>query len=167
MSGLEFLRERKFRGEVFSKRCFLFGLLLVAGLVCSGMASVAEGKGRFHTRGGKALEGYDAVSYFTQGRAVRGNPSYKARWKGVEWLFSSAENRDKFLGSPERYAPQFGGYCAYGVAQGYTVRGDPQQWSVYGGRLYVNYNAGIKRQWEARKDGYIRQAKGKWPGVLQ
>ena len=156
-----------FRGMVLARRLGIFGVVLLAGFVFSGFSSVAEAKDSYHTRKGRALEGYDAVSYFTQARAVRGNPSYAARWGGVEWLFSNAKNRDTFLGSPERYAPQFGGYCAYGVSQGYTVRGDPEQWNVYRGRLYVNYNAGVKRQWEARKDSYIRQAQGRWPSVLQ
>ena len=156
-----------FRRMLATRRLRVCGLALCAGLVFSGFASEAEGKNPFHTRGGRALEGYDAVAYFTQARAVRGSPSHKARWGGVEWLFSSAENREIFLGSPERYAPQFGGYCAYGVAQGYTVRGDPKQWSVYRERLYVNYNANVKRQWAAKKESYIMQARGRWPAVLQ
>ena len=145
----------------------LCGVVLLAGLVFSGVFSNAEAKNSFHTRGGQALEGYDAVSYFTQGNAVRGSPSYAASWGGVEWLFSSAKNRDTFLSNPSRYAPQFGGYCAYGISQGYRVRGDPEQWSVYKGKLYVNYSAGVKRQWQARKDSYITQARGRWPSISQ
>ena len=155
------------RKILLARRRCLGGVVLLAGLLFLGFPSVVEGKSPFHTRSGRALEGYDAVSYFTQARAERGSPSYAARWGGVEWLFSSAKNRETFLVDPERYAPQFGGYCAYGVAQGYTVRGDPEQWNVYRGKLYVNYNAGVKKQWEARKDSYITQARGRWPSVLQ
>ena len=155
------------RGMFRTRRLCIYGVVLFGWLVFSGLSSVAEAKNSYYTRGGYALEGYDAVAYFTEGGAVRGSSSYKARWGGVEWLFSSAKNRETFLGSPARYAPQFGGYCAYGVSQGYTVRGDPEQWNVYRGKLYVNYSAGVRRQWEARKESYIRQARGRWPGVLQ
>ena len=150
-----------FRGMLSARRLGRGGVVLFAGLVLLGFASIAEGKSSYHTRGGKALEGYDAVSYFTEGRAVKGSPSHQARWGGVTWLFSSAQNRETFLGSPARYAPQFGGYCAYGVSQGYTVRGDPNQWSVVRGKLYVNYNAGVKRQWEAKR-GSLRDAVDFW-----
>ncbi len=155
------------RGVFRARRLCVYGVVLFGWLVFSGLSSVAEGKNLYRTRGGHALEGYDAVAYFTQGSAVRGSSSYMARWEGVEWLFASAKNRNIFLESPARYAPQFGGYCAYGVSQGYTVRGDPEQWSVVRGKLYVNYSAGVKRQWEARRESYITQARGRWPGVLQ
>ncbi len=113
-----------------------------------------------------AVGGYDTVAYFTEGRPVEGDARFVVRHQGAEWRFASAEHRDRFAASPERYAPQYGGYCAWAVAQGYTASGDPQRWRIVDGRLYLNYDAEVQRKWEQDIPGFIARADRNWPGVL-
>jgi hypothetical protein len=94
---------------------------------------------------------------------VRGSSNYAHRWQNAEWRFASAEHRDAFAAEPERYAPQYGGFCAYGVAQGYRVDVDPTAWRIVDGRLYLNYNHSVQRQWAADIPGFVRQADQNWP----
>jgi hypothetical protein len=115
---------------------------------------------------GVAVGGYDPVAYFTEKRAVAGRPDITTSHKGATWRFASTANRDEFLKDPDRYAPRYGGYCAYGVAQGYAVKGDPQQWSVVDGRLYLNYDAGVKATWAKDIPGYLAKSEAQWPKVL-
>lgn len=114
-----------------------------------------------------AVGGYDTVAYFTVGRPVKGSGKYKTRWKGADWYFSSAQNLAKFKASPEKYAPQYGGYCAYGVSQGYAVKGDPLLWKIVNGKLYLNINRQVVKIWSKDIPGYVTKATAKWPGVLQ
>ena len=113
-----------------------------------------------------AIRGYDPVAYFTQSRPVKGSREFTHRWNGATWRFASAENRDRFAAEPEKYAPQYGGYCAYGVASGYAVKIEPDAWSVVDGRLYLNYDRGVQKSWQADVPGYIRKADANWPQVL-
>ncbi len=87
-----------------------------------------------------AVSGYDTVAYFTQGKPVKGSTEFRTTYNGAEWRFASAANLAKFRANPGRYAPQYGGYCAWAVSQGYTASGDPTVWKVVGGKLYLNYN---------------------------
>jgi YHS domain-containing protein len=116
---------------------------------------------------GTALGGYDAVAYHTQGKPVQGSTEFTTRWKGAEWRFASRDNMELFRADPQAYAPQFGGYCAYGVAGGYAVKGEPEVWKIVDGKLYLNYDARIQRRWEADIPGYIAEAGAKWPDVLR
>ena len=113
-----------------------------------------------------AAGGYDVVAYFTAGRPVKGNPQFATQWQGVAWQFSSAANLAKFKANPAAYAPQYGGYCAWAVAHGYTAKGDPLQWRIVGGKLYLNYNADVQSKWVQDIPGYIRQGNAAWPNVL-
>ena len=110
--------------------------------------------------------GYDVVSYFTVGHPVKGDPKFATDWKGVSWQFSSAANLTKFRANPAAYAPQYGGYCAWAVAHDYTAKGDPLQWRIVGGKLYLNYNADIQSKWIKDIPGYVRQGDANWPNVL-
>ncbi|MEM1114373.1 MAG: YHS domain-containing (seleno)protein [Pseudomonadota bacterium] len=114
-----------------------------------------------------ALEGYDTVAYFKEGRPVEGDAQYSTEWMGAEWRFSSAENLDAFVAKPEAYAPQYGGYCAWAVAQGKLAAGDPEQWEIVDGRLFVNYNRKIQERWLADRDAFIIEGDKNWPGVIQ
>ncbi|MDP1737841.1 MAG: YHS domain-containing (seleno)protein [Caulobacter sp.] len=114
-----------------------------------------------------AAGGYDVVAYFTVGRPVKGDAQYSTVWKGATWRFSSAANLAKFKANPAAYAPQYGGYCAWAVANGYTAKGDPLQWRIVGGRLYLNYNAEIQSRWVKDIPGFIRKGDGEWPRVLE
>lgn len=115
---------------------------------------------------GVALGGYDPVAYFEGGAPLEGSAAHSVDWQGAEWRFASAENRARFIADPEAYAPQFGGYCAWAVAEGYTAHGDPHVWSIVDGRLYLNYSARVHRRWERDVPGFISRADANWPGVL-
>ena len=113
-----------------------------------------------------ALRGHDAVAYFADGQTVRGLPQFEFQWNGARWRFVSAEHRDRFIKAPERYAPQFGGYCAWAVAHNYTADGDPEAWKIVDGKLYLNYSKRVQKKWEADIRGFIEQGERNWPGVL-
>ncbi len=113
-----------------------------------------------------AVGGYDPVAYFTDGRPVRGSTQFRIMHQGYEYRFASAEHLAAFRANPARYLPRYGGYCAWAVSQGYTASGDPQQWRIVDGQLYLNYNAEIQRRWEGDIPGHIRSADMNWPRVL-
>ncbi|PWS35541.1 YHS domain protein [Falsiroseomonas bella] len=138
---------------------------LFIGLAVAPQAARAA-KPEINAEDGLALRGYDAVAYFTQARPVRGEARFEAEWGGARWRFADAANRDAFLADPARYAPQFGGYCAWAVAQGYTAPADPLQWRIVEGKLYVNYDAGVQRRWLRDIPGFITAADRNWPAVL-
>lgn len=114
-----------------------------------------------------AVGGYDTVAYFTVGKPVKGSSKYQTRWKGADWYFSSAENLAKFKANPQAYAPQFGGYCAYGVSQNAAVKGDPLLWKIVDGKLYLNINKQVVSIWNKDIPGYITKANTNWPNVLK
>ena len=116
--------------------------------------------------GGVAIDGYDPVAYFTDGKPVEGSADYSFEWQGATWRFASAEHRDRFAGQPERWAPQYGGYCAWAVSQGHTADIDPAAWTVVGEKLYLNYDADVQKKWLADRDRYIRDADVNWPKLL-
>ncbi len=111
---------------------------------------------------GLAVRGYDAVAFFAEEAAVRGNPTFEFTWNGAKWLFASAENLNKFKTDPAAFAPQFGGYCSYAVSHGYTADGDPQMWKIFDGKLYLNYNKEAKEAWEKNQDNYIKDGEKNW-----
>lgn len=113
-----------------------------------------------------AVRGYDPVAYFTLARPVEGSSEFEVEWMGARWRFSTAENLAAFEANPEAYAPQYGGYCAWAVAQGYTASSDPEAWKIVGGRLYLNYSKSVQGRWEQDIPGNIAKANGNWPAVL-
>ena len=115
---------------------------------------------------GKAIAGYDPVAFHTAGKPVEGVSNFTTEWKGAKWNFVSAENRNNFVAIPEKFAPEYGGYCAYGVAKGSTVAIDPEAWKMVGGKLYLNYSKGIQKIWEGNQADYIAAADKNWPNVL-
>ncbi len=135
--------------------------MLVAVL---GLATVVARGGEVYTAlfSDKAVGGYDAVSYF-EGRPVKGRADTALRHKGAVWLFASEQNRAAFLREPERYEPQYGGYCAWAAAQGERAPGDPEHGRIVEGRLYLNYSAKVQRDWERDIPGFIRKADANWP----
>ncbi len=120
----------------------------------------------FYVDDGKAVSGYDTVSYFKAGTPERGLPDIALMWKGAMWQFASEENRDRFERNPRAYAPQFGGYCAYAMAKGHLSSTDPQAWQIVDGRLYLTHSETIERIWERDVTNYIREAEAHWPAVL-
>ena len=115
---------------------------------------------------GKGAAGHDVVAYFTMGKPVKGSAEFATEWKGATWEFSSAENLEKFKANPEAFAPQYGGYCAYGVSQGGLVKGEPDLWKIVDGKLYLNFSEGVQKKWEKDIPGYIKAADGQWPSIL-
>ncbi len=115
---------------------------------------------------GIAIRGYDTVAYFTEDKPVKGSNKFTSDWNGATWRFASQANLDLFESDPEKYAPQYGGYCAYGVAQGYLVKIDPDQWSIIDGKLYLNYNGKFQRKWEKDIAGYIQTADNRFETLL-
>ena len=113
-----------------------------------------------------ALDGYDAVAYFKGGKPVKGVDAHAVSWNGATWRFASAENKAAFEADPKAFAPQFGGYCAWAVSEGYTAKGDPNHWRIVDNKLYLNYNASVQTSWA--KDIPRRIVKGdkNWPTVL-
>jgi YHS domain-containing protein len=147
----------------------LFRTLAIALVAGAGLAATAAAEspeiftGRFSDL---AVGGYDPVAYFDAGAPVKGSKDFAYDYKGVSWRFASAENLAKFQADPEAYAPQYGGYCAWAVSQGYTAPGNPQNWTVRGGKLYLNYNDKVQSDWLKDPDGFIAKADQNWPGVL-
>jgi YHS domain-containing protein len=133
---------------------------LLAGLAAAGQSPV------FSDATG-AIRGYDPVAYFEQGAPVKGSREFTHQWNGATWHFSSAANRDRFAAGPEKYAPQYGGYCAYGVAQGYAPEIDPNAWKIVDAKLYLNFSPDVQRRWSRDIPGYIRKADANWPAVLK
>ncbi|QUJ75396.1 twin-arginine translocation signal domain-containing protein [Sulfitobacter albidus] len=119
-----------------------------------------------YAEGGVAVDGTDVVAYFTQDRPVPGDPAITHDWNGATWRFATEANRDAFAAEPARYAPQYGGYCAYAVSEGYTAATDPDAWSIVDGKLYLNYSRRIRRRWERDIPGRIANGDANWPKVL-
>lgn len=128
--------------------------------------AAGEHEGRVNTNAaGVAIEGYDPVAYFTSGEAVAGNAEFTYEWANATWHFSSAEHRDLFAGDPEAYAPAYGGYCAWAIAEGSVAGIDPTQWRIEDGRLYLNYSRRINRRWLQDVQGNIERANRNWPEI--
>ena len=145
-------------------RRFLLALglsLLLAMAACSSSVTPVN-----VTRDGLAIKGYDTVAYFSEGRPVKGKKEFQYEWNGARWRFASAEHRDLFKSNPTRYAPQYGGYCAYAVSQGKTADIDPYAWNIVNGKLYLNLNRDVQKLWSKDIPGYIRKADRNWPRIL-
>ena len=144
-------------------------LVMVAAILFSMSApSFAEEKSEIYKNWrGVAIKGYDPVAFHREGKPVKGSKEYMLEWKDAKWQFATAENRDLFKANPERYAPRYGGYCAWAVSEGYTASVDPENaWNIVDGRLYLNYNVEIKQKWEMDIPGHIKKADANWPSVL-
>lgn len=113
-----------------------------------------------------AVSGYDAVSYHTEGAPVRGSREFRTQWQGAEWRFASQDNLDLFLADPNAYAPAYGGYCAWAIAQGYTAKGDPEFWRIVDGILYLNFDRSVQERWENDIPGFIEAANANYPSVV-
>jgi YHS domain-containing protein len=114
---------------------------------------------------GLALKGYDTVAYFTSGKPEKGTQAFTHLWNGAEWRFRSQENRELFKANPEKYAPRFGGYCAWAVSNNYTAPSDPTAWRIVDGKLYLNYNASVQKKWAAELEARIASAEKNWGGL--
>jgi YHS domain-containing protein len=114
---------------------------------------------------GLALHGYDPVAYFTEGRPIKGDAAFAAVHTGAAYHFASAANREAFMKNPGKYAPQYGGWCAYGVALGKKFDVDPSAWKIVDGKLYLNLNPDVYKKWQADVPGFIAKADANWPKI--
>jgi YHS domain-containing protein len=137
----------------------------LAIVVTAAIFATAAAAGEFYEKDGAAIRGYDPVAYFTDGKAVKGSPEYKADFKGSTFHFRSQANRDAFAADPAKYAPQYGGFCAFGTAGGYKAATQPSAFTIVGNKLYLNYNEDVKKKWSSDIPGYVTTADEKWPEV--
>jgi len=147
-----------------------FALIVAAAVFFGlGLPSQSEAKSEIYKNWqGIAIKGYDPVAFYKAGKPAEGSSKFELEWKQAKWRFASAQNRDIFKANPGKYAPQYGGYCAWAVSQGYTAAVDPKNaWTVVSGKLYLNYNVDIKNKWAKDIPGNIKKADANWPGVLK
>jgi YHS domain-containing protein len=139
-------------------------LIVVVLALITGFASLAQKSSTF-IHSGKAIRGYDPVAYFTDGQPVMGADSLNLEWHNATWYFASRKNLELFRKNPEKYAPQYGGYCAYGLSNGYKAQTDPQAWTIENGKLYLNYNLNVRGEWNKNRKERIENADKNWPDV--
>ena len=143
-------------------RRFVLSTVTVVALLVSQQAAAIDAiyTGFFSN---EALRGYDTVAYFTQGMPVEGLDEFATDYMGAKWKFSSQEHLDLFLADPEKYAPQYGGYCAWAMSNGDDASAEPDLWTIHNGKLYLNYSRRINERWKADMDGFIEKADIEWP----
>lgn len=144
----------------------LIGSTLAAAMLVLGGMAHADNPVVAIDDAGRAIRGYDAVAYFEDGQPRPGSAEFSHQWKGADWLFASAAHRDAFKADPERYAPQFGGYCAYAITKGHVLESNPEIWSIVDDKLYLNLGAGAQSRWQKDVPGNIVRANNNWPGAL-
>jgi len=146
----------------FMKTLIAFTALLLLAPLALALSPVNKSK-----LSSLAIQGYDPVSYFTDAKATKGQKTFEYEYQGAKWRFSSKQNLDQFKADPEAYAPQFGGYCAWAVSQGYTANIDPKAWKVLEGKLYLNYNQSVQAKWEKDAETLIVKGNENWPKLLE
>lgn len=151
--------------ENFKK--FIIIILIAMGLCALSNPALSAGNETNSEAGKVAIKGYDTVAYFTEGHAVKGNSQYVYTWNDASWFFSTPEHREQFSKNPDRYAPQFGGYCANGLSQGVTVAADPEEWTIVDGKLYLKYNREARDKWRQDQTGMITKAEAQWAKIHQ
>jgi len=109
-----------------------------------------------------AIKGYDTVAYFKEGKALKGNDAFTFQWHEMTWYFLSKENRDLFAHAPEKYAPQYDGYCAWAMTEGRKAQTDPEVWKIVNGKLYLNCSKAAYEKWSKDIPGNIQKADVKW-----
>lgn len=141
-----------------------FGAVCLTLVVCL-LANEQTLAGEYFERHGAAIDGYDPVAYFTDMKPVKGLPDFQASYQGSTFYFVSAAHRDAFTADPGKFAPQYGGYCAFGMAKGYKATIDPAAFTVVGDKLYLNYNGTVRALWVLDIQGYIKKADHNWHDV--
>lgn len=150
-----------------SIRRLLIAVLLPAALLFQAPAAFAAKDAVYTgTFSSLAVSGYDPVAYFAEGKPVEGSGDFEFEWNGATWRFANQSNLDNFKADPQAYAPQYGGYCAWAVSQGYTASTDPEAWRIVDGKLYLNYSKGVQATWVRDIPGNIAKGDKNWPKVL-
>ncbi len=150
---------------MFSRRHIVTALGLFPAIALLPRAAFAVASD-IYAEDGIAIRGADAVAYFQDGGHVHGSAAQALMWRGATWHFASMAHRDAFEMDPNAFAPRFGGYCAYALAEGELVPSDPAAFTVYQGRLYLNYSMQVRSQWTADMPRFIAAAEANWPAIL-
>jgi YHS domain-containing protein len=138
--------------------------VLLIALITVNISLLAQRAEIFQTDQG-AIRGFDAVAFFTAGKAIEGNKQFVYEWKGAKWYFSCQQNLDAFKENPEKFAPQYGGYCAYGTADGHKAPTETDTWTIINDKLYFNYNKKVQTEWKKDPEALIRKANENWPRI--
>lgn len=148
-------------------RRFVLAPALLAVVLASfgGVGTAQAGTMINQTDNGVAIEGYDPVAYFTMQRPVMGSDAFAHNWLGATWHFSKVEHRDLFVANPAKYAPQYGGYCAGGLALGHTAVVDPEAWHIVDGKLYLLYSKRVLKSWEKNIPLRVAEADHNWQRI--
>ena len=140
-------------------------ILLFAALFVLAACSSNDQRAQVYQKEGAAISGYDPVAFFSEQKPVKGSAQYTTEWNGAQWRFASKAHLDSFVTAPAKYAPQYGGYCAYGTADGHKATTEVDTWTIIDGKLYFNYNKEVKQLWNKQIPEYIQQADANWPQV--
>lgn len=156
----------RFSRRLIAAACSAAALSILA-LAPTAAFAVKQTGGEYNTLyAGLGAKGYDVVSYFTDKKPTQGSDKFTASYGGVTWQFASAEHRDMFQADPAKYAPQYGGFCAWGVAQGKLFDVDPVNgWTLSNGKLYLNFNEGLNKTFARDTAGFISKAEGNWASL--
>lgn len=140
--------------------------IIVSFFLTAGVLS-AFAQQEIFSKSGEAINGYDPVAYFNENKPIKGKKEYSLEWKGANWLFSTDQNKKDFMANPEKFAPQYGGFCAYGTGDGtgHKAPTSPEAWTIVDGKLYLNYNKDVQALWKKEQKKYILQADKNWPTV--
>ena len=137
-------------------------IISLAIIVVAMFSQVQAQKTEIYAPGGKAIRGYDPVAFFTDSKPVMGADSLSFSWKGATWQFANRQNLQRFKANPEKYAPQYGGYCAYGMSEGHKAPTDPNAWTIVNDKLYLNYSPKVKEMWIKNPSERIEMANKNW-----
>jgi hypothetical protein len=135
---------------------------LVTALLFVVVLVQAQAQTTYFNKKGVAIRGYDPVAYFSENKPVEGSQDFSYKWQGTEWRFKDKSNMELFKSNPEKYAPQFGGYCAYGVSENHKSPTEPEAFTIVGDKLYLNYNVEVRELWRKDKDGHIKKGETNW-----
>jgi YHS domain-containing protein len=148
---------------MIGRRFVLFLSALPVGLPIA--ASIGRAQSGQPAPSRLALKGYDPVAYFTDGKATPGDPQYESTYDGTRYRFASAQHLGLFKADPDRYAPQYAGSCATGIALGVKVEADPQNWLIQDGKLFVFSATGARDDMRADPRGTIAKAGENWKNL--
>ena len=138
----------------------LTSLMLLLTLALAGCTSLSDKP--IYTDQGYAVNGYDVVAYFSDNKAVKGSTEFELQFQGTRWLFASKQHLNQFKQSPQHFIPQYGGYCAYAMSSGFVVSSDPEAFTIFEDKLYLNYSLSVRENWLENKSQFIKEADEYW-----
>jgi YHS domain-containing protein len=150
--------------DSFAKKKNMTRLIILTAIIIATLHANAQ-KSEIFSNSGHAIQGYDPVAYFTEGKPVKGSENFSYQWKDATWHFASQQNLEAFKKTPEKFAPQYGGYCAYGLSEGHKAPTEPDAWTITNGKLYLNYNTSVRSEWQKGKEVRIQKADQNWPQI--